>query len=84
MTKSEIRDKQICPLSIIFEAANSSKNFENCWAEQFSKTLISIRFNLLQFCPSVAGVVSVVLFLPAFNVLRGYFYVSFNLTGILQ
>ena len=26
---------------------------KNCWAEQFSKTLISIRFNLLQFCPSV-------------------------------
>ena len=26
-------------------------------AEQFSKTLISIRFNLLQFCPSVASVV---------------------------
>ena len=23
MTKSDIRDKQICPLSIIFEAANS-------------------------------------------------------------
>ena len=33
--------------------------------EQFSKVLevlISIRFNLLQFCPSVASVVSVMLF----------------------
>ena len=28
MTKSEIRDKQICPLNIIFEAANTEKNFE--------------------------------------------------------
>ena len=33
-------------------------NFE----KQFSKTLISIRFNLLQFCQSVVSVVSVVLF----------------------
>ena len=29
---------------------------------QFSKTLISVRFNLHQFCPSVASVDSVMLF----------------------
>ena len=45
--------------------------------------LISIRFNLLQFCPSVASVVSVMLFLPSFKGLNGYFYVSLNLMGIL-
>ena len=38
------------------------KTLKNCYAEQFSKTLISIRFNLVQFCPSVAAIVSVVLF----------------------
>ena len=63
MTKSEICDKQICLLSIIFEVASSSgSTLKNCWAEQFSKTLISIRFSLVQFCPSVASVVSVMLF----------------------
>ena len=35
---------------------------QNNTPEQFSKTLISIRFNLLPFCPSVASVVSVTLF----------------------
>ena len=44
--------------------------------------IISIRFNL-QFCPSVASVVSIMLFLPSFKVLSGYFYVSLNLTGIV-
>ena len=57
MTKSEIQDKQICLLSIIFEVASSRDQLE-----QFSKTLISIRFNLLQFGPSVVSVVSVMLF----------------------
>ena len=47
----------------------------NCYAEQFSKTLISILFKLPQFCPSVASVVSVML--------SGYFHVSLNLTDIL-
>ena len=39
-------------------------NFEKLLgsAEQFSKTLISIRFNLLQFCLSMESVVSVMLF----------------------
>ena len=76
MTKSEIRDKQICPLSIIFEAANRRAKL---W-----KTEEAEEFNLFQFCPSVAAVVSVALFQPSFNVLRGYFCVSFNLTSILQ
>ena len=35
------------------------------------------------FCPSVASVVSVMLFKPCYKVLSGYFYVSLNLTGIL-
>ena len=54
MTKSEIRDKLICLLKFIFEVANSR--------DQLSKILISIRFNLLQFCLSVTSVVSVMLF----------------------
>ena len=44
---------------------------KNCYAEQFSKTLISIRFILLQFCPSLASVISV----------AGYFYVSLGFNG---
>ena len=58
MTKSKIRDKQICLLSIIFEVASSRDQ----QAEQFSKIMISIRFSLLQFYPSVASAVSVMLF----------------------
>ena len=42
ITKSEMQTAEI--------------NFEKLLGEQFSKTLISIRFNLLQFCPSVASV----------------------------
>ena len=37
-------------------------NFEKLLGWTVFKTLISIRFNLLQFCPSVASFVSVTLF----------------------
>ena len=58
--RSETNKYVSCALFSKLQAAGT--NFENCYAEQFSKTLISILFNLLQFCPSVASVVSVMLF----------------------
>ena len=57
MTKSEIRDKQVCLPNIIFEVAISRDQ-----PLKKSKILISIRFNLLQFCPSLESAVSVMLF----------------------
>ena len=56
MTKSEIRDKQVCLPNIIFEVAISRDQ-----PLKKSKILISIRFNLLQFCPSLESAVSVML-----------------------
>ena len=82
MTKSEIRDKQICLLCIIFEVASSTdKLWKPVRLNSFPKTLFPIRFNLLQFCPSVTSVVSVVLFWPSFEVLSRYFYVSLGFNG---
>ena len=82
MAKSEIRDKQICLPSIIFEVAKSrDKLWKTVRLDSFQKPNQSIRFSLLQFCPSVASVVSVVLFWPSFNVFSGYFYVSLRFTG---
>ena len=48
----------------------------------FSKTPIAIRFNLLKVCPSVPIFVFAVQCIPSFNVLNGYFYVSFNLVAV--
>ena len=46
-----------------------------------TKTTILIRFNLLQFCPSLPPCMFVVLFMPPFNVLTAYFFVSLNLVA---
>ena len=54
---------------------------KNCSAEQFSKTPIAIRVNLLQFGPSVPSFAFAVLFKPFVNVLSGHFYVSVNLVA---
>ena len=60
-TNLEIRDKQMSLEHYFRSCKQQRPTLTNCLAEQFSKTLISIRFNLLQFWPSVASVVSVVL-----------------------
>ena len=62
------------------------KPLEICLAEQFSKTQISIHFNLLQFlpCPASIKIVFDVLFKPSFNVLSNYFYVSPDLVASSQ
>ena len=78
-TKSEIQDKQIrlyVSWALFLKLQAAGNNFGKL------KTLISIHFSLLQFHPSVASVVSVMLFEPSFKGLSGYFYVSLNLTGI--
>ena len=66
MTKSEIQYKQICLLSIFLKLQVVGIKVEKLLGlvrlNRFSKTLISIRFNLLQFFPSVVSVVSVILF----------------------
>ena len=76
-TKSEIQDKQkrlYVSWALFLKLQAAGNNFGKL------KTLISIHFSLLQFRPSVASVVSVMLFEPSFKVLSGYFYVSLNLT----
>ena len=60
MTKSEIRDKRMCPLSIFFlKLKRAENNFEKLigWT-----VFENPNFSSFQFCPSVAAVVSVVLF----------------------
>ena len=56
------RQTNLSPEHYFLSCKIQRSTLKKCWAEQFSKTLISIRFNLLQFCPSVASVVSVMLF----------------------
>ena len=54
-------------------------------AKKFSKTTIAIRFDLLQVSPSVPPFEFATLlrkFIPSFNVLSGYFYVSLNFVTV--
>ena len=81
MTKSEIQDKQICLLSIIFEVANCR---DKLWKTVRWNSFKNPNFYLLQsssVLPIRESAVSVVLFWPAFNVLSGYFYVSLGFDG---
>ena len=48
-------------------------NLKLCYANKFLKTTISIRFNLLQVCPSVLPFVCAV-FIPSFIVLSGLIF----------
>ena len=48
----------------------------------FQKPTTTIRFNLLEVCPSVPPFVFAVLFLPSFNVLSCYFCVLLNLEAV--
>ena len=45
----------------------------------FKKTTVPIHFNLPHVCPSVPSFIFAVLFIPSFNFLSGYFYVSLSL-----
>ena len=58
----DLRQTNMSPRHCFWSCKQQGSTLKNCWAEQFSKTLILIRFNLLPFCPSVAYVVSVMLF----------------------
>ena len=79
MTKPQFRVKQICLPSTRsnlikrFKKQKLKWTLKNCWANKFSKTTISIRFNLLQVCPSMPIFVFIVLLMPSFYVLSGYF-----------
>ena len=66
----------MCPLSIIFEAANSRDTavYKNPNFNPFqSSSVLPIRGSCCICC----------VILTLLNVLSGYFYVSFNLTSIL-
>ena len=65
-----------CLLSII-----SGRQTLQLQTKTKTKTTILIRFNLLQFCPSLPPCMFVVLFMPPFNVLTGYFFASLNLVA---
>ena len=71
MTKSQLCVKRIC-----LSPTHYIKRYKQ--RKQKTKT-IAIRFNLLQVYPSVPPFAFVVLFIPSFYFLSGYFYVLFNL-----
>ena len=50
------------------------KTLKNCRAEQFSKTLSAVHFNLLQLFPSPPPFAFAVLFKPFFSILSSYFF----------
>ena len=78
-TKSEIRDKQICLLRIIFEVANSTNQlWKTVRLNSFQKTIISIPISIFS---SLAHPCHLLFLLCYFNL---SFYVSLNLKGILQ
>ena len=82
MTKSEIRDEQICLLSIIFEVATEAAeiNYEKLLGWTVFK---NPNFNLFQ-SSSVLPIRGICCFCNVIlTFLSGYFYVSVNLTGIL-
>jgi len=56
---------------------------KTCYAiTSFQKPTISIRFNLLQVCPSGPPFVLAVLFILSFKFLRDYVYVSLNFVAV--
>ena len=57
-------------------------NFEIIRLTSFQKPAISVRFNLLQVCPSVFSFVFAVLVILSLKVLSDYFYVSLNLVSV--
>ena len=62
--------------SIVSNITNSKMNFEKpVGLTSFQKPTNSVRFNLLQVCPSVPTFVFPVLSKPSLNVLHDYFYV---------
>lgn len=86
MTKSQLPVKQICFPSIISNFT-SNRNWKENWKElwktvsltRFQKPqFIAILFNLLQVNRSVPAVIIAVLFIPSFNILSSYFYISLN------
>ena len=64
-----------------FRASHHKLTLKNCWTRKnVSKTTIAILFN--QVHPSVPPFVYAALFIPSFNILRGYFSVSLNLLAV--
>ena len=55
---------------------------KTCQPNKFSIHTISIRFSLLQVCPSVPYFLCALLFIPSFNVFSGYFYAFCNLVAV--
>ena len=85
MTKSLLRVKQICPLSLYQTLQKSKMNLEkqaNKGNKKNSGHNITICFNLLHVSLSVPLLVFAVFFIPYFNVLRSYFYVLLDLMAV--
>ena len=67
MAKSQLRVKQISPKQYHIKLNKQQKwTLKNCLANEFSKSTIVIRFNLLQVCPSVPPFAVVVVFISSF------------------
>ena len=67
------------PLKHYFKRYKQQKwTLKNCNVKKFSKTTVSVRWNLLQVYPSVNPFVFAVLLIPLFNILSGYCHVSLN------
>ncbi len=72
----------LSPMRYNLKLQANETNFENCSAQQYSKTHIAIRFNLYHFGPSVPSFVFAVLLNCSFSVLGGYYYILPNLMVI--
>ena len=84
ITRSELHVKRICLPSII---ANIAKSKNELWKlvrlTSFQKRQSQSVSIFFEFSPSVTSFVLVVLFIPSFNALSGYFYVSLSLVTVL-
>ena len=58
------------------------RTLKNCLSNKLSKLITSIRFVLLQVCPSVPTFLFAVIFIPSFKILRDYFYISLKLVAV--
>ena len=83
MKKSKLRFKQMFLPSISSVKNKNNELWKTVRLTSFQiKNHISIRFNLLHVFPSVLSFVFAESFIPPFNVLSGYFYVSLNLVAV--
>ena len=81
MTKSQLLVKQVSPKNNLNVTSNKNELLKTVRLTSPHKQ-IAIRFNLLEIYPSERPLVFAGIFILSFNILNGYFYVSFNLVAI--